>query len=195
MRWRSAERLKRVGLPLTPVAESCCSRLIFPLPLTVKAIQNLNGHSIGLYTIHGGKTVPIVKMAGAQRDETKMEEGEYYAIETFGSTGRGRVIEEVSRALSRCGRMIWSAKLKVKLFGWPRLGSMFTLRPLPTPARTLHPPPSNRPLPPQIHPKEFWHPPLLPPISRPRRREELLVGIEHVGQGRAGHGLSAVGGP
>jgi methionyl aminopeptidase len=23
-----------------------------------------------------------------------MEEGEYYAIETFGSTGRGRVIEE-----------------------------------------------------------------------------------------------------
>ena len=24
----------------------------------------------------------------------KMEEGEYYAIETFGSTGRGRVVEE-----------------------------------------------------------------------------------------------------
>lgn len=38
--------------------------------------------------------MPIVKHFGADRDETKMEEGEYYAIETFGSTGRGRVIEE-----------------------------------------------------------------------------------------------------
>jgi len=29
-------------------------------------------------------------------DQTKMEEGEYYAIETFGSTGRGRIVESVS---------------------------------------------------------------------------------------------------
>lgn len=64
--------------------------------ITVKAITNLNGHSIGPYTIHGGKTVPIIKMKGSQADETKMEEGEYYAIETFGSTGIGRVIEEVT---------------------------------------------------------------------------------------------------
>ena len=28
-------------------------------------------------------------------DQTKMEEGEYYAIETFGSTGRGRIVESV----------------------------------------------------------------------------------------------------
>ena len=27
----------------------------------VKAIHNLNGHSIGPYRIHAGKTVPIVK--------------------------------------------------------------------------------------------------------------------------------------
>lgn len=27
-------------------------------------------------------------------DPTKMEEGEYFAIETFGSTGRGRVVEQ-----------------------------------------------------------------------------------------------------
>lgn len=60
----------------------------------VKAITNLSGHSIGPYNIHGGKTVPIVKTYGSDRDETKMEEGEYFAIETFGSTGRGRVIEE-----------------------------------------------------------------------------------------------------
>ncbi|KAK4688677.1 methionyl aminopeptidase, partial [Tremellales sp. Uapishka_1] len=62
--------------------------------IAVKAISNLNGHSIAPYVIHGGKTVPIVKQHGSDRDETKMEEGEYFAIETFGSTGRGRVIEE-----------------------------------------------------------------------------------------------------
>jgi methionyl aminopeptidase len=66
----------------------------------VKAITNLNGHTIAPYSIHGGyagvqgKSVPIVKKFGSERDETKMEEGEYFAIETFGSTGRGRVIEE-----------------------------------------------------------------------------------------------------
>jgi len=27
----------------------------------VKAIRNLNGHSVGQYRIHAGKTVPIVK--------------------------------------------------------------------------------------------------------------------------------------
>lgn len=57
----------------------------------------MNGHNIAPYSIHGGsnpKSVPIVKQVGTSRDETKMEEGEYYAIETFGSTGRGRVIED-----------------------------------------------------------------------------------------------------
>jgi len=57
----------------------------------VKAIRNLNGHSIGTYQIHGGKSVPIVKGA----DATKMEEGEFYAIETFGSTGKGFVNEDL----------------------------------------------------------------------------------------------------
>ena len=57
----------------------------------VKAIENLSGHSINLYQIHGGKSVPLVRTA----EQTKMEEGEYFAIETFGSTGRGRVVESV----------------------------------------------------------------------------------------------------
>jgi methionyl aminopeptidase len=60
----------------------------------VKSIANLSGHSILPYNIHGGKTVPIIKTYGSDRDETKMEEGDYFAIETFGSTGRGRVVEE-----------------------------------------------------------------------------------------------------
>jgi len=55
----------------------------------IKAIENLCGHSIGPYRIHAGKSVPIVR-GGPQ---TKMEEGELFAIETFGSTGKGKVFE------------------------------------------------------------------------------------------------------
>jgi methionyl aminopeptidase len=57
----------------------------------IKSVRNLNGHSIGKYQIHAGKTVPIVKGG----DQTRMEEGEIYAIETFGSTGRGYVVEDM----------------------------------------------------------------------------------------------------
>ncbi|CAI6001432.1 unnamed protein product, partial [Closterium sp. NIES-65] len=57
----------------------------------VKAIRNLNGHSIGPYQIHAGKSVPIVKGGEA----TRMEEGELFAIETFGSTGKGYVREDL----------------------------------------------------------------------------------------------------
>jgi len=58
---------------------------------TVKSIENLSGHSINKYQVHGGKSVMLVK----NDDQTKMEEGEYFAIETFGSTGRGRIVENV----------------------------------------------------------------------------------------------------
>ena len=57
----------------------------------VRCIENLCGHSIAPYNIHAGKSVPIVK----KHDDTKMVEGEYYAIETFASTGKGRVINDV----------------------------------------------------------------------------------------------------
>jgi len=57
----------------------------------VKPVRNLNGHSIAPYRIHAGKSVPIVKGGEA----TKMEEGEFFAIETFGSTGKGFVNEDM----------------------------------------------------------------------------------------------------
>merc|ERR1711903_339324 len=60
-------------------------------PYPVKCVRNLNGHSMGPYQIHAGKSVPIVKGG----DATRMEEGEFYAIETFGSTGRGHVVEDL----------------------------------------------------------------------------------------------------
>ncbi|RWR78649.1 methionine aminopeptidase 2B-like protein [Cinnamomum micranthum f. kanehirae] len=57
----------------------------------VKSVRNLNGHSIGRYQIHAGKSVPIVKGG----EQTKMEEGEFFAIETFASTGKGYVREDL----------------------------------------------------------------------------------------------------
>lgn len=57
----------------------------------IKCCRNLHGHSIAPYQIHAGKSVPIVKGGEA----TKMEEGEFYAIETFGSTGRGFVVDDL----------------------------------------------------------------------------------------------------
>jgi len=57
----------------------------------VKSIRNLNGHDILPYSIHGGKSIPIVKGG----DQTKMEEGETFAIETFGSTGKGFVRDDL----------------------------------------------------------------------------------------------------
>lgn len=56
----------------------------------IRPIRNLSGHNINRYKIHGGKSVPIVKTP----DQTKMEEGETFAIETFGSTGKGVVRAE-----------------------------------------------------------------------------------------------------
>lgn len=43
--------------------------LIMRYFLVVKPVRNLNGHSIGQYRIHGGKTVPIVKGGEATRME------------------------------------------------------------------------------------------------------------------------------
>lgn len=83
-------RLGDIGAAIQEVMESfevTIDQKVFP----VKCIRNLNGHSIAPYQIHGGKSVPIVKGG----DNTKMEEGEIFAIETFGSTGRGYVVEDM----------------------------------------------------------------------------------------------------
>ncbi|KAK7906559.1 hypothetical protein PG985_016296 [Apiospora marii] len=56
----------------------------------VKSIRGLAGHTIHPYSIHGTKSVPIVKTS----DTTKMEEGDVFAIETFGTTGTGHVTDQ-----------------------------------------------------------------------------------------------------
>jgi len=83
-------RLCDIGAAIQEVMESHEVEIkgnVYP----VKSIRNLNGHSIDQYIIHAGKSVPIVKGT----DQTKMEEGEQYAIETFGSTGRGLILEDL----------------------------------------------------------------------------------------------------
>ncbi|KAJ7519884.1 hypothetical protein O6H91_20G059400 [Diphasiastrum complanatum] len=83
-------RLGDVGAAIQEVMESYEVEIngkIYP----VKSIRNLNGHSIGPYQIHAGKSVPIVKGG----EQTKMEEGEFFAIETFASTGKGYVREDL----------------------------------------------------------------------------------------------------
>ncbi|PVV02791.1 hypothetical protein BB560_002740 [Smittium megazygosporum] len=79
-------RLCDVGEQIQEVMESYEIELngkVYP----IKSIRNLCGHNIGHYVIHSGKSVPIVKNG----DTTRMEEGEIFAIETFGSTGKGLV--------------------------------------------------------------------------------------------------------
>lgn len=82
-------RLNDIGAAIQEVMESYEMEENGKL-IPIKCIRNLNGHNIGEYIIHSGKTVPIV----ANGDMTKMEEGETFAIETFGSTGNGYVLPE-----------------------------------------------------------------------------------------------------
>ncbi|KAG5800183.1 hypothetical protein H9Q69_000765 [Fusarium xylarioides] len=57
----------------------------------VKPVRNISAHNIKHYQIHGVKSIPFIK----NNDQTKMEEGEVFAIETFGTTGTGRLYDDV----------------------------------------------------------------------------------------------------
>lgn len=59
--------------------------------IPVKAVRNITGHNILRYKIHGDKQVPFIKTKTTQR----MEEGDVFAIETFGSTGKAFLSDDV----------------------------------------------------------------------------------------------------
>ncbi|KAG4027950.1 hypothetical protein MFRU_025g00170 [Monilinia fructicola] len=83
-------RMCDIGAAIQEVMESYEVEIagkVFP----VKSIRNITGHDILRYHIHGGKQVPFVK----NNNRDKMEEGEVFAIETFGSTGRGYLYDDV----------------------------------------------------------------------------------------------------
>lgn len=59
--------------------------------VAIRPVTNLNGHSIQQYKIHGGKYVPIIKKSG---NKSRMDAGEFFAIETFATTGSAYVTEK-----------------------------------------------------------------------------------------------------
>ena len=60
----------------------------------IKAIKDLCGHTMDRYKIHGKKSVPLYKDENPETCNIKMEEGEFYAIETFATTGKGKTREK-----------------------------------------------------------------------------------------------------
>ncbi|KAK4994717.1 Methionine aminopeptidase 2 [Elasticomyces elasticus] len=85
-------RMSDIGAAIQETMESYEVTLKDGNTYPVKPIRNLNGHDIIQYSIHGGKSIPIVKGG----DQTKMEEGETFAIETFGSVaGKGYVRDDL----------------------------------------------------------------------------------------------------
>jgi len=80
----------------------------------VKSIRNLNGHSIGRYQIHAEKSVPNVRGG----EQTKMEEGELYAIETFGSTGNNNISH--MKLYKKCGFLRIQSKIGFSLVSFCR---------------------------------------------------------------------------
>ncbi|KAF7903870.1 hypothetical protein EAF00_001204 [Botryotinia globosa] len=83
-------RMSDIGAAIQEVMEGYEVEIggkVFP----VKSIRNITGHDILRYHIHGGKQVPFVK----NKNRDKMEEGEVFAIETFGSTGTGYLRDDV----------------------------------------------------------------------------------------------------
>jgi methionyl aminopeptidase len=59
--------------------------------IPIKSVRNITGHNILRYKIHGDKQVPFIKTKTTQR----MEEGDIFAIETFGTTGRAVLRDDV----------------------------------------------------------------------------------------------------
>ena len=78
--------------------------------MQVKTVRNLNGHSIDAYNIHGGKSVPNVR--GGEQG-VRMEEGEFFAIETFGSTGAVPLL--VSTQQLHCSCCVTTSVIALKL--------------------------------------------------------------------------------
>ncbi|KKZ64754.1 methionyl aminopeptidase [[Emmonsia] crescens] len=83
-------RIDHISAAIQEVMESYeveLNRKIIP----VKAVRNITGHNILRYKIHGDKQIPFVKTQTNQR----MEEGDVFAIETFGSTGKAYLRDDI----------------------------------------------------------------------------------------------------
>ncbi|KAF9694896.1 hypothetical protein EKO04_007077 [Ascochyta lentis] len=80
--------------------------------IRIKGINNITRRNILCYKIHRDKQVPFVKTRANQR----MEEGDVFAIEPFGSTGRGSIRDDVGvYGYGRNEKVNASAKTLLKL--------------------------------------------------------------------------------
>lgn len=78
--------LMQPGIELGEVGKSI-ERVIKAYGL--RPIKNLTGHNIKRYNLHAGKTLPNTKT----RSRGRIEEGEYYAIEPYATSGSGEVLD------------------------------------------------------------------------------------------------------
>lgn len=63
----------------------------------VKSINQIGGHNILRYIIHGGKLILCAPCESKEYKEQRMYSGEQYAIETFASTGPGNMFKSKSK--------------------------------------------------------------------------------------------------
>nr|AZA04823.1 methionine aminopeptidase 2 [Nosema assamensis] len=73
----------------------------------IRPIYDLHGHSISQYTIHAGQSIPCYDNG----DTTRIKENTFYAVETFASTGKGRISDR-----SPCTHYILNKNKQRKLF-------------------------------------------------------------------------------
>ncbi|MFW9886497.1 MAG: type II methionyl aminopeptidase, partial [Candidatus Thorarchaeota archaeon] len=78
--------LMRPGIELSEVGKSI-EKVIKAYGL--RPIKNLTGHNIKRYKLYAGKKLPNTKT----RSRGRIEEGEYYAIEPYATTGIGEVLD------------------------------------------------------------------------------------------------------
>jgi methionyl aminopeptidase len=78
--------LMRPGVELGAVGKSI-EKVIKAYGL--RPIKNLTGHNIERFKLHAGKTLPNTKTRG----QDTIEEGEYYAIEPYATSGAGKVAD------------------------------------------------------------------------------------------------------
>ncbi len=82
-----------------------------------KPVQNLSGHLLKRYSLHGGKSIPNVKTFFSHR----LKENEVYAIEPFATVGKGYVKETRKYLIFRLvKKMEPRSKLEEKVLNYIR---------------------------------------------------------------------------
>lgn len=85
----------RAGVSVSEIGESIEKTI---KSYGLKPIENLTGHQLECYQLHGGIAIPNIRVPFDKR----LEEGQVFAIEPFATNGRGRVIESNKVEIYSC---------------------------------------------------------------------------------------------